>query len=89
MNQCELAIAQLRSLPLAVQDQAVQYIQQLHVATRVERLEALRKTSGCLSPDEAEAFEKAIAALAREHQLPLAARDSHFERVEGITLIKW
>jgi tRNA(fMet)-specific endonuclease VapC len=30
-----------------------------------------------------------VAALAREHQLPLAARDDHFERVEGITLVEW
>jgi tRNA(fMet)-specific endonuclease VapC len=30
-----------------------------------------------------------IAALAQEFQLPLAARDKHFERVAGLMLLKW
>jgi hypothetical protein len=66
MNQCELAIAQLRSLPIAVQNRAIQYIQQLHAATREERLDALKNTSGCLSPEEAEFFEKAIAEFCEQ-----------------------
>lgn len=30
-----------------------------------------------------------IAALAREHHLPIATQDSHFERVDGISVLKW
>ena len=30
-----------------------------------------------------------IAALAVEHGLPLATRDSHFARVQGLTLLAW
>jgi tRNA(fMet)-specific endonuclease VapC len=30
-----------------------------------------------------------IAALAIEHQLPLAARDSHFDKIVGLTVLKW
>jgi len=30
-----------------------------------------------------------IAALALEHQLPLAARDVHFDYVPGLTVLKW
>ena len=30
-----------------------------------------------------------IAALALEHQLPLAARDAHFELVIGLRVLKW
>ena len=30
-----------------------------------------------------------IAALALEHQLPLAARDVHFDRVTGLRVLKW
>jgi tRNA(fMet)-specific endonuclease VapC len=30
-----------------------------------------------------------IAALAREYQLPLAARDSHFDLVSGLQVLKW
>lgn len=30
-----------------------------------------------------------IAALARELDMPLAARDAHFDRVEGLTLLNW
>lgn len=30
-----------------------------------------------------------IAALAREHQLPLATHDAHFNRVDGIRILQW
>lgn len=30
-----------------------------------------------------------IAALAIEHQLPLAARDAHFDRIAGLKVLKW
>ncbi len=30
-----------------------------------------------------------IAALAVEHQLPLAARDAHFDRIIGLQVLKW
>ena len=30
-----------------------------------------------------------IAALAVQHQLPLATRDKHFERVTSISLLNW
>jgi tRNA(fMet)-specific endonuclease VapC len=30
-----------------------------------------------------------IAALAIQHQLPLATRDSHFERIASISLLNW
>jgi tRNA(fMet)-specific endonuclease VapC len=30
-----------------------------------------------------------IAALAKEYQLPLAARDDHFKLVAGLTLLAW
>lgn len=30
-----------------------------------------------------------IAAVAREHQLPLAAQDAHFARVAGLQLLTW
>jgi tRNA(fMet)-specific endonuclease VapC len=30
-----------------------------------------------------------IAAVAMEHQLPLSARDFHFERITGLQVLKW
>jgi tRNA(fMet)-specific endonuclease VapC len=30
-----------------------------------------------------------IAALAVEHQMPLAARDVHFDRIVGLQVLKW
>ncbi len=30
-----------------------------------------------------------IAALALEHQLPLAARDAHFDRIQGLLILQW
>jgi tRNA(fMet)-specific endonuclease VapC len=30
-----------------------------------------------------------IAALAREHQLPVATRDGHFKLVPGLTVLNW
>ncbi len=30
-----------------------------------------------------------ISALAKEYQLPLAARDSHFDQVAGLQVLKW
>jgi tRNA(fMet)-specific endonuclease VapC len=30
-----------------------------------------------------------IAALAMEHQIPLASRDQHFERISGLSSLKW
>ena len=30
-----------------------------------------------------------IAAIAREHKLPLAVRDIHFDRVAGLRILKW
>lgn len=30
-----------------------------------------------------------IAAVAREHGLPLAAADEHFDRVTGLTVLQW
>ena len=30
-----------------------------------------------------------IAAIAREHQLPVAARDLHFHRIAGLPVLKW
>lgn len=30
-----------------------------------------------------------IAALASEYQLPLAARDAHFDRIAGLRVLKW
>jgi tRNA(fMet)-specific endonuclease VapC len=30
-----------------------------------------------------------IAALAREHQMPVATRDAHFNQVPGVTVLNW
>lgn len=60
MSSLELAVATLRSLPEAFQGQAVEFIHKLHAANRQERLEALRRTAGCLSDDEADAMERTI-----------------------------
>ena len=30
-----------------------------------------------------------VAALAREHQLPVVTEDEHFDRVPGITVLSW
>ncbi len=61
MSSLELAVATLRSLPEAFQGQAVEFIHKLHAANRQERLEALRKTAGSLTDEEADAMEHAIA----------------------------
>lgn len=60
MSSLELAVATLRSLPEAFQGQAVEFIHKLHAATRQERQEALRKTAGCLTGEEADAMERTI-----------------------------
>jgi predicted nucleic acid-binding protein len=30
-----------------------------------------------------------VAALGREHQLPVATLDDHFSRVSGLTVVRW
>jgi predicted nucleic acid-binding protein len=30
-----------------------------------------------------------VAALAREHRLPLAAQDEHFSRVPDLNIVRW
>ncbi len=30
-----------------------------------------------------------IAAMAREHQLPLVTRDSHFQKINGLIVLNW
>jgi hypothetical protein len=60
MSSLELAVATLRSLPEAFQGQAVEFIHKLHATNRQERLEALRRTAGCLSDDEADAMQRSI-----------------------------
>ena len=69
MSSLELAVATLRSLPEAFQGQAVEFIHKLHAASRQERREALRKTAGCLSDEEADDMEQAI--------------EEAFERIDG------
>lgn len=69
MSSLELAVATLRSLPEAFQGQAVEFIHKLHAATREERREALRKTAGCLTDEEADNMKRAI--------------EESFERVDG------
>ena len=61
MRSIELTLALVRHLPRADQAQVGEYIERLHEATRSERLEALRKTAGCLTPEEGAVFEQAIA----------------------------
>ena len=60
MRSIELALAILRHLPRADQAQVVEYMDRLHEATRSERADALRKTAGCLTPEEGAALEQAI-----------------------------
>ena len=62
MNSLELAVATLRSLPEAFQGQAVEFIHNQHAASRQERRDALRRTAGCLTDEEADAMERAIEA---------------------------
>lgn len=54
-------MAIFRHLPTEDQMQVGEYIERLHEATRSERSEALRQTAGCLTAEEAAAFEQAIA----------------------------
>lgn len=60
MSAFELAVAKLKGLPASSQVEVVDYIDQLHAATRKERLEALQRTAGCFTKEEALALEKAI-----------------------------
>lgn len=60
MGSIERTVAQLRSLPPSCQGQVEEYIHQLHAASRTERLEALKKTAGCLTNEEADTLEKII-----------------------------
>lgn len=60
MSSLELAVATLRSLPEVFQGQAVEFIHKLHAATREERREALRRTAGCLTDEEADEMKRAI-----------------------------
>jgi lauroyl/myristoyl acyltransferase len=60
MSSLELAVATLRSLPESFQGRAVEFIHKLHAANRQERREALRKTAGCLTEEEADEMKRAI-----------------------------
>ncbi|MCC7377658.1 MAG: hypothetical protein IT581_23555 [Verrucomicrobiales bacterium] len=60
MSSLELAVATLRSLPEALQGQAVEFIHGLHAATWEVSREALRKTAGSLTDREADDMERAI-----------------------------
>lgn len=60
MGSIERTVAQLRSLPPTCQGQVEEYIHQLHAATRAERIQALKSTSGCLTKEEADTLEQII-----------------------------
>ena len=57
----------------------------LATAERYGRIRAQLAKAGTPIPEN----DIWIAALALEHQLPLAARDSHFDRVSGLAVLKW
>ncbi len=54
-------------------------------ARRYADLRSELKTSGTPIPSN----DAWIAALAREHRLPIATRDDHFRAVRGLHLLMW
>lgn len=65
MGSIERTVAQLRSLPPTCQGQVEEYIHQLHAATRAERIEALKSTSGCLTNEEADTLDRVLGPAGR------------------------
>jgi tRNA(fMet)-specific endonuclease VapC len=57
----------------------------LHTSEHYGRLRAALSRAGTPIPEN----DIWIAALAIEHQLPLAARDSHFAKVSGLITLHW
>jgi predicted nucleic acid-binding protein len=54
-------------------------------AERYAQIRRELKTSGRPIPSN----DLWIAALAREHRLPVVSRDRHFEAVRGLQLVTW
>ncbi|MCP5515685.1 MAG: hypothetical protein H7A45_00325 [Verrucomicrobiales bacterium] len=62
MNTLEATVEELKSLPPAKLEVALNYIHGLTAASVRERRQALEKAFGSLTPAEAEEMERAIAA---------------------------
>ena len=60
MSSLETIVEDLRSLPPGKLDLAADYIQRLKRISQEERQAVLKRTSGSLSPEEANELEKAI-----------------------------
>jgi tRNA(fMet)-specific endonuclease VapC len=57
----------------------------LTTAEHYGRIRANLATAGTPIPEN----DIWIAAIALEHQLPLAARDAHFDQIKGLQVLKW
>jgi len=61
MSALEIAVEELKTLPPDKLAEAVRYLHGLHEQSQAERLAALEQSGGSLSPEEADAMERALA----------------------------
>ena len=61
MNTFQTAVEELRSLPPVPMKAAADYIHQLKSSTAADRSRPLNDAFGCLTPEEADEMERAIA----------------------------
>lgn len=62
MSVLETVVEELKTLPASGLAAAADYIHQLKRSSAAERKRALERAFGCLSPNEADEMERAIAA---------------------------
>lgn len=65
MSVLEAAMEELKSLPPHKLVEAAQFIHRLREASQAERLAALEQSGGVLTPEEADAMDRALAECRR------------------------
>jgi len=60
MNQIELVVEELKQLPPAKLQHVADLVHRLHETHRNERRRALAETAGCMTPAEADTFQRSI-----------------------------
>lgn len=65
MTALEVVIEELKDLPLSRLEQAADYVRALKDEDKADRLAALKASAGCISDENAEAFEQAMQDFER------------------------
>ena len=65
MSILELAMEELKAIPSHKLSEAIQFLHKLREQSQGERIAALEASAGCLSPEEADEMDRALADCRR------------------------